>query len=102
MMKKWLLTGLLVVLLVGPASAFLYEVKQYTYEELKELSNEEIIEVYTESIIERTASESFHGKAGFTPREYKKFKELLNLIVKCRHEMLRRELDVPPINEWLR
>lgn len=101
-MKKIIIILCLFALICSPAVAFLYEVKNLSKDEIQELKNEEILEVYISTVIERKASEAFHGRAGFTPKEYNKFKDLLGLIVKLRQEMLTRQMDVPPIEEWLK
>ena len=66
------------------------------------MKNEELISVYTDAVIEREASQTFHGKAGFTPKEYDSFKKLLGFIINLRQEMVNRELEPPPITEWLK
>ena len=84
------------------AFAFLYEVKILTKAELQKLTNDQLMESFKGAVIERKASESFHGKAGFTPKEYDSFKTLLGFIIDLREEMVRRELEPPPIEDWLR
>ena len=88
--------------MVVPANAFLYEVGILTTEEIEDLKDDKLLEVYTEAMIERKASETFHGRAGFAPKEYAAYKQLLGLISRIRQEMSTRELDVPPIDEWIR
>ncbi|MDP8212993.1 MAG: hypothetical protein P9X22_06880 [Candidatus Zapsychrus exili] len=101
-MKKVIIFLTIFLLFCGPALAFIYEISIPTQEEIKRLKDDEIIEIYIDVMIERKASEAFHGKAGFTPKEYTKFKELLGFIVRLRQEMSKRELEAPPIDEWLR
>ena len=101
-MKRLLLVISFLLIFTANALAFLYEVKVLTKEELKKLNNDELVELYTSALIEREASETFHGKAGFTPKEYSAFKDLLGLIVKIREEMLAREMEPPPVDDWLR
>ena len=104
-LRKFNTIGLVSIILLAAQTAgasFLYEVKILTKQELKKLSNDDLIELYTSTLIEREASETFHGKAGFTPKEYAQFKELLGLIVRIRQEMLSRKMETPPVDEWLR
>ncbi|MCA9406736.1 MAG: hypothetical protein KC684_09370, partial [Candidatus Omnitrophica bacterium] len=93
---------IVLTLFCAPAFAFLYEVVIPTDEEIAAMADDKILDYYISVLIERKAAETFHGKAGFTPKEYNKFKELLGLIVVLRQEMLKREIDVPPVEEWLR
>ena len=82
--------------------AFLYEVKILNKEEIQALSDIELVNALIETKIEIDASRTFHGKAGFSPKEYAKYKELLGYIIKLRLEMQLRELEAPPIDDWLR
>ena len=88
--------------LCSPVFAFLYEVKILTKVEIQKLTDQQIMDNYTEALIEREASETFHGKAGFTPKEYNSFKELLGYIVRLRQEMLNRGVEPPPVDQWLK
>ena len=101
-LKRIFLSLVFILLMTSLASAFLYEVKILSKEELKKLTGDQLVDLYTSALIEREASETFHGKAGFTPKEYEAFKELLGLIVRIRQEMLSRELEPPPIDQWLK
>ncbi|MCD4780460.1 MAG: hypothetical protein K8S27_07940 [Candidatus Omnitrophica bacterium] len=94
------LIGLFV--LCAPVFGFLYEVQILSLEEVKKIDDDKLMAIYTEAMIERRATETFHGKAGFSPKEYKGFKALLGFIIRLRQEMQERNLDVPPIEEWLR
>ena len=101
-MKKLMMALVLIAFCAGSAFAFLYEVKILSKDDVKKLTNDEIVTIYTDAVIEREASKTFHGKAGFTPKEYESYKELLGFIVRLREEMASRELDPPPITDWLK
>jgi len=103
-MKKLIVSALLItgLALAVPAAAFLYEIPTLTKEDIKKLTDAELVTKYIEVKIELDASRTFHGQAGFTPKEYNRHKDLLNLIVVLRLEMQLREMEVPPIDEWLR
>jgi len=103
-MKKRIIFLLLAscLFLQTQAAAFLYEYTVLTREEVKVLTDAEILSVYIEAKIELDATRAFHGEAGFTPKEYNRHKKLLNYIVTLRLEMQVREMDVPPIEQWIR
>ena len=101
-MKKIMLLLIAAVFVASTAFAFLNDVEILTKEAVKGLSNEKLVEVYINAKIEAEANKIFHGKAGFTPKEYAQFKDLLAFIIKLRQEMSERNLDAPPIDEWLR
>lgn len=101
-MKKIILLTLLVVLTCSYCFAFPYEIELLTSEETSALSDEALVDIYIEAKIEVNASKIFFGRSGFTPKDYKKYKELLGYIVRVRQEMHDRDIDAPPVDEWLR
>jgi len=103
-MKKGILLILVasILMISTQADAFLYDYVILTKEEIKKLSEAELLSSYIEAKIELDASRSFHGRAGFTPKEYNRHKKLLKSIVTLRLEMQVREIDVPPIEDWIR
>ena len=82
--------------------AFIYQVKILTKEEVKILKDSQLQEVYVDVMIEKKASETFHQRAGFAPKEYEQFKELLGMVIRLRQEMLERKMEVPPVDEWIK
>ncbi len=101
-MRKVLIAVLFLSVFTTQAFAFLPKVVNVSKEEIKKYSDEELVMVYIDTVIERKAREAFHGKAGFAPKEYQSFKDLLMLTIRLRQEISNRSLDVPPINEWLK
>lgn len=101
-MKKIIVLAFVLALLCSPAQAFLYDLAVPAKEEITAMPDEKLVDFYIDILIERKAAEAFHGKAGFSPKEYGKFKELLGLIVDLRKEMVKRKLEAPPVDEWLR
>jgi hypothetical protein len=101
-MKKYMILSLMLLFVCSNSFAFLYEVKVLTREEIKKISNDQILDFFKNAVIERKASETFHGKAGFTPKEYESYKALLGFIIDLREEMKTRELEPSPIEDWLR
>ena len=101
-MKKIFLALMFCLLLSSRVLAFSYETDLLSKEAVKKLTNEELLDKFIDAKIEVEASKTFHGKAGFSVKEYAQYKELLGFIIRLRQEMLTRELDVPPIDEWLR
>ncbi len=101
-MRKILLSVLILLAFTTHAFAFLYEVKVLSKEEIQKLNNEQLLDNFKAAVIERKASETFHGKAGFTPKEYESYKALLGFIIDIREEMVKREMEPPPIEDWLR
>lgn len=101
-MRKIFITVALMAIMSTHALAFLPEIENVTKEEIKKYSDEELVTAYVDAVIERRAREAFHGKAGFAPKEYQSFKDLLLLIVHLRQEIQRRGIEVPPINDWLK
>ena len=102
-MKKFILTLLLLVMLVVPAAAFLYDIKMMTRDEIKALTDQQLMDAYIEAMIEDQTSREFHEAAGFnSAKEYNKRKDLLRYIIFLRKELVERDMDMKRIEEWLR
>jgi hypothetical protein len=96
--------GLVVALLLvaTPGFAFLYDVELLDTEKISKLSDEELIVKYRQAAIERKATETFHGRAGFSIKEYDSFKKLLEYVVNLRLEISKRGIEFQPVDEWIR
>lgn len=90
--------SLLILFVAIPAKAFLYEVEVLSQEEVIKLSNAELLDLYTQASIERRASEAFHHGAGFQPRDYRQYRELLGFIVRLRQEIDYRHLETTAVD----
>jgi hypothetical protein len=102
-MKKITLSFLAVFLLIHTqAMAMLFELPDLNPQAIEKLTNEQLVSTYIDYTIERKASETFYSKAGFAPKEYIQFKKLLTYIVQIRQEMAKRQIDAPPVDEWLK
>jgi len=103
-MKRIIAFGLcLLFLSTVTAQAFLYEIPILSKEEIKKLSKEDLSEAYIEAKIEEKASQEFHIGAGFSSaKDYTKRKNLLRYIINLRKEMSERQVQVDPINDWLK
>ena len=101
-MRKIFLVLALMSFLSTNAHAFLYEAKILSKEEIKVLTDQQLLDTFIAAKIEVEASKAFHGKAGFNPKEYVQFKDLLGFIVRLHQEMKSREIEIPPVDEWLR
>ena len=101
-MKKIIVLMCLFSLVCSTSFAFIYEVKILTKKEIHALEDAKLQEVYVDVIIEKRASETFHQRSGFAPKEYKQFKALLGMVINLRQEMLDRKIEVSPIDEWIK
>ncbi|MBU0467802.1 MAG: hypothetical protein KKF78_07570 [Candidatus Omnitrophica bacterium] len=101
-MKKIIVLLCLFVLVCSPVFAFIYQVKILTKEEIKNLKDSQIQDVYVDVMIEKKASETFHQRSGFAPKEYQQYKELLGMVIRLRQEMLERKIEASPIDEWIK
>lgn len=93
---------LLVAIISFSSFGFVYDMKMLTKEEIKKLKDEELPEVFTDVIIEKISAEAFHSKAGFAPKEFEDYRDLLRFIVELRKEFEFRKIDVPPVESWLK
>jgi hypothetical protein len=64
--------------------------------DLKLLSDEALIETYIDTMAEMETSKAFHTTSGFTPKEYKKYKDLVKYRLQLLFEIDRRKISLPP------
>ena len=95
-------TLIMTFFLTAVVFAFPFDVTVLTKDAIKKLTNDQLEEVYIQAKIEVNASSTFYGKAGFTPKEYDKYKDLLRFIINLRQEMAARDMTAPPIDEWIK
>ena len=101
-MQKISMILFVILLCAGTASAFLYEIQMHSMLEITEMTNDQLLENYLEAKIEERASAEFHEGAGFSnAKEYQLRKDLLRYIIYLRKEMLTRELEPDPVEDWL-
>lgn len=60
------------------------------------LTDEQLIDTYINVLAEMETSKAFHATSGFTPKEYKKYKDLVKYRLKLVFEIHRRKLELPP------
>jgi len=101
-LKNILTIAMLFLFITSTVFSFDYVVKVLTKGEIKQLKNEELIDLYKKVTIERHAQENFFGKAGYSAKDYQNYKDLLEFIVNIREEMSKREIEPPPVSDWLR
>ena|SRR3989338_1580227 len=80
---------------VTQSFAFLYEVQVLDREKIGKLSDAVLLDTYIDTVVEIQASQDFHRTAGFTPKEYKQYKELLRYRINLIQEIKKRKLDLP-------
>lgn len=79
------------------AQGFLYQLEILDKDAITKLTDEQLVERYIDMAIELEASREFHHVAGFGPKEYPKYKELLRYRVNLLMEFRKRNLAVPSI-----
>ncbi len=100
-MRKVSMFLVIFLLVSAPVFALLNDFVFISKDDIKALADDKILDVYIQAKVEASASKTFYGKAGFTPKEYDKYKALLILVINLRQEMALRQLKVPPIDDWL-
>jgi len=59
------------------------------------LSDDQLINAYEDTLVEIEASKTFHTTSGFSPKEYKDYKELLKYRLLLLVEIHSRNLELP-------
>lgn len=101
MAKRFL--GIAFAVLIGLGSDFscpvVYSAEEVIILEQKDivlLPDDKLIDIYIDVLAEMDASKTFHATSGFTPKEYKKYKDLVKYRLRLMFELHRRKLELPP------
>src|SRR3989338_4916098 len=99
--KRMIALGLLAIgffTMIGarPGSAFPPEEQILTPEEIIKLSDEDLLKIYIDVFVELEARKTFCGKAGFTPKDYQSFKDIMHYRITLIQEISQRKLQAPP------
>jgi len=100
MRPKFLKVCLLVFSLLMVAStsfAYLSDIKIIPTKDIEKLTDDGLGGVYFDVLIELTAITANHQGSGFSPNEYKQFKELLRYQYNLKRELQKRQLEIPKI-----
>lgn len=99
--KSWFLLWsiLAAVLFICPAKSFAYlsDIKVLEKKDISKLSDDAVTQAYLDVIIEVEANNLYHKTAGFTPREYQQYKDLLRYRYELKTELQKRQLDIPVV-----
>jgi len=102
--REWL-KGLLLTLLVtgfclsaSNSFAYLADIKIYDKKDIPKISDDILTASYLDVMIEIDAINLYHRTAGFTPREYQQYKDLLRSLYDLKSELHRRQLDIPVVD----
>lgn len=71
------------------------EIKILSSKELAALDDDKLTEVFIDVLVEIDAAKVFHSTSGFTPKQYKKYKELLKYRMWLLWEVHRRKIEIP-------
>lgn len=77
--------------------AYLSDIKVIPAKEIEKLTDDSLSSVYFDVLIELHAINVNHQGSGFSPNEYKQFKELLRYQYALRKELQKRQLDIPKL-----
>ena len=85
------------IIVCSPAKAYPPEIRVLERSELKSLSDEAILDTYIDAVVEIEAMRAFFSTSGFTPRDYKSYKNLLRYRILLIEEMEKRSLKKPTV-----
>ena len=101
MIKKSLLVLVAFLFVISsplPSFAYLSSIKILERKDIVKLSDEAATAAYLDVAIEVESKHLYHRTAGFTPREYQDYKDLLRYRYELKAELERRQLDIPVID----
>lgn len=95
-MKRFILFVALCILFFSPlANAFPPQIEILAENQIVKLANPQLLNAYIEVVVEIEAAKAFHTTSGFTPKDYKDFKDLLRYRILLLNEMAIRKLEIP-------
>jgi hypothetical protein len=68
--------------------------------EIHDLSDEKVIDIYMDVLVEIEAQQTFHTTSGFTPKDYKEYKDLLRFRLDLLSEIYKRKLEIPQFDRF--
>ena len=102
-MRKKMIAALMVPLmflaLTAMAVSFEPEVKILDKKDIALLTDDKLVDTYMDTLVEIEESRSFHATSGFSPRDYKTFKDLLKFRMLLTMEIHNRNLEIPPLDQ---
>lgn len=96
MLKKLILVVLMSVSLT-PVARAIYPSDVIILDKagIARLTDDQLIDAYENTLVEIQASQSFHATSGFSPKEYKEYKNLLKFRLLLVVEIHSRNLEIP-------
>ena len=96
-MHKKIILAVLMVLWMTPLSLAEYpsDVVVLDKASIVKLTDDQLIDTYENTLVEIDASRSFHTTSGFSPKEYKDYKNLLKFRLLLLVEIHSRNLELP-------
>lgn len=74
------------------------DVKVLAAKDIVVLADDKLLEAYIDVLAELEASKAFHTTSGFTPKEYKQYKDIVKYRLELLFEIHRRKISIPTIN----
>jgi phenylacetate-coenzyme A ligase PaaK-like adenylate-forming protein len=68
--------------------------------DIHKLTDEQLIDAYLNTMVEIEANRAFHTTAGFTPKEFKAYKDLLKFRLELLLETHSRNLEIPQFERY--
>ena len=62
---------------------------------IAKLTDDQLTDAYENTVVEIQANQSFHATSGFSPKEYKDYKDLLKFRILLLIEIHSRNLELP-------
>ena len=103
MMRKKMIAVLVVPMMLvaftAMAASIEPEIKILDKKEIVLLADDALIDTYMDAVVEIQASEAFHATSGFSPKDYRTFKELLKFRMLLAMEIHKRNLEIPQLDK---
>ncbi len=92
---KTLIMAVLIMFTAAVAHAYISDLPILEKTEIVKLNDDKLIDAYMDVVVEIEANTSFHNTSGFSPKEYKAYKDLLKYRLQLLMEIHSRNLELP-------
>ena len=68
--------------------------------DIVKLTDEQLLDTYLDTLVELDASKTFHNTSGFTPKDYREYKDLVKFRLLLLMEIHSRNLETPQFDKY--
>ncbi len=100
-MRNLILAALIIVASIPSVFAgFASDVVIINDDEIAKLSDEKLVDTYVDTLVDIEANKTFHTTSGFSPKDFREFKDTIKFRYKLITEIHKRGLEIPQFDRF--